>query len=137
MQLSKIEKAWFPVPDDPDKSKFEIKNLLSGDLTYIEDQASQEVVEMVQGEDGEHTVKAKIVANKKLRNELTVCAAVTGWENVRDADGNLLEYSEENKLRFCRELPQDTWVGFLKFLNKSRAALVTQIEEQEQAARGN
>jgi hypothetical protein len=130
MQLSKLEKAWFDYPDDP--ARFEIKHLLSGDLAEIEDQAEKEMVEFTA-----NGITAKVDIKKKVRNELTVCAAVTDWSCVDDADKNLMECNPANKLRLCRELPQAEYIKFLKFIADSRDKLAKQILDQQEQAEGN
>ena len=130
MNLSKLEKMWFPYPDDT--ARFEIKHLLSGDLAEIEDQANREVVELT-----ESGVKARIDIKKKVKNELTVCSAVVAWENVNDSDGKAMECSPANKLRLCRELPQVEYIKLLNFIFDCREKLAEQIKQQQEQAKGN
>lgn len=130
MKLSELKKAWFDYPDD--SARFEIKHLLSGELAEIEDQAEKETVEF-----SEKGITARVDIKKKVRNELTVCAAVTGWTDVFDADKKPMECNPANKLRLCRELPQAEYIKFLDFIAESRDKLATQIREQQEQAEGN
>lgn len=133
MQLSKLTKAWFEFQD----ARFEIKHLLSGTLSEIEDQATKESVELVKDIDGNLNTKAVIDMKKKVKNEMTVCEAVVNWENLNDADGSSLECNKANKLRLCRELEESDYRAFLSFIAESRSALSGQVAKQQEEAKGN
>ncbi len=137
MRLSKLTKAFFPLPDDPDKSSFEIKHLLSGDLAEIDDQTNREFVELVKDDSGNVSAKATIDIKKKIKNELTVCKAVTEWKNVFDDVGEPMECNKANKLRLCREVSDDEWKAFLNFITNSRKTLAQQAQKEQEEATGN
>lgn len=137
MRLSSKTKAWFDLPDDPDKARFEVLHLLSGDLEEIDDEANQEMVELEKKDDGTLSAKSVVKIKKKIKREKTVLKAVINWENVNDSDGNPLECNDANKLRVCREQSESDWLNFYKFLADSRQTLAEKVKTDEEAARGN
>jgi hypothetical protein len=137
MRLSKLEKAWFDYPDDPDNARFEIKHLLSGDLNTIQDKISKEAVEFTENDQGTVETRVQLTLRQKMGEELTVCRSIVDWENIFDPEGKPLPCTEKNKKRLCRELPEKEWQAFLKFIADSRKALSEQIEKQQEHARGN
>lgn len=137
MRLSPLTKAWFDLPDDPDKSRFEILHLLSGDIAEIDDESNKEMVELVTAADGSLSTKAVVEIKKKIKQEKIVCKSVVGWENVLDSEGEQLECNEVNKLRVCREQSRESWISFFGFLSKSRKKLALKVNAEQEAAKGN
>lgn len=137
MRLSPLTKAWFNLPDDPDKARFEIKHLLSGELSKIKDKARIEAVELLRSNQGDLEQKMTVTLRQEIGEELTVCAAITNWENVFDSEGKPLDCDEQGKVRLCRELSEDDWNSFLKFIADSRKILADQMKKEKKEALGN
>ena len=116
---------WFDMPDDPLKGRVEILHLTGGDIAEIRDQAWE--VRNVFDKDSETGFRSEQKYYPGRDRQLTVCAAVVGWENFVDEVGKAMACTEENKKLWARE------DGFMRFVNESRAALAEIVaKEREQ-----
>jgi len=137
MRAQKLLKAWFPIPEDPDKTEFEIKHLRAGEATKITQETHVQRFEFRKDEDGEMQPVPLLEINKVQEGYMSNMTAITGWKNAFDADGEPMEYSKQNKAKFFRELSEDDYVFCMSFIAEQRNFLAEQIKEQEEEALGN
>ena len=123
MRLQKITTAWFEMPDDPDKAKFEIKHLLSGDVSKILGQTSKRRFEFKADEDGGLQPVPVFESDTMLDRQLTLNAVIADWENIFDPKGKALECNDKNKTRLYNELEDADLNSFLTFVNSCRSTL--------------
>lgn len=67
---------------------------------------------------------------KALTQKVYARCVVLGWENVRDADGNLLDFNEDNVLKVFQDLP-DLWEDVQE--QATRAALFRKSIQEDDA----
>ena len=143
MRLSKLNKAWFPIPDDPDGTKFEIKILRSGELKKVTAATQKQRFEIRQVGIDEKTKKPKyepvqIVDLDPIdAKEMEILESICDWENFFDSARALLPYSDVNKVRLSKELSEDDYAIFLKFASDSLKELKKQVAEEKESALGN
>jgi hypothetical protein len=137
MRLQKLTKAWFDLPNDPDGAKFEIKHLLAGEIAEIIEKTHNQRFEFRKNEDGDLKPVPIIENNKTLERELTVVAVITDWENHFDENGKILDCTDENKLRTCKELSEEDFKIFLDFITDCRQKLSETVKNQAEAERKN
>lgn len=133
MKLRKIEKAWFEVPGDSDKAEIEVKHLLSGDLSNIQESVVSSRFEI--RENGE-AVRV-IEGNSKKEKEETIVAVITGWKNFYNAEDETIECNEKNKLKLCRELEKEDFETFYSFVDKCRIELALEVKKQAEKSTKN
>lgn len=132
MKLQKMTKAWFPYPDDPEESEFEIKHLRSGEISEITSKSYTQKFEMKENEEGDIEGTPFFEVNSKEEKEQTIVKVVTNWRNVFDVEGEKLECNKKNKLRLCRELSEEDFISFSKFIKTCREKLAEQFKEQDE-----
>ncbi len=137
MKLQKLTKAWFDLPNDPDGAKFEIKHLLAGEIAKIVEKTYKRRFEFRENEDGDLKPVPILVTNKTLEQELTVVAVITDWENHFDENGKILDCTDENKLRTCKELSEEDFKIFLDFITDCREKLSDTVKAQAETERKN
>lgn len=132
MKLQKEASAWFPFPDDPDGAEFEIKHLRSGEIASITEATHVNKYEFRQNEAGELEPVPVLELKSNREKELVIVEAVTGWKNVKDADGKDLECTPENRLRLCRELEETDFNSLLNFVRNCRGKLAADLNRKQE-----
>jgi len=125
MRITKTTERWFDVPNDPDKARIKIKQLLPGDLTDIFDEVFVQNVNYKKNDKGEFEPVFSQVTDKKKDRELTLSRAIVDWENLFDQKGKPLECNEENILRAAREIE-----GFNELITELREKLAKDIKQE-------
>lgn len=133
MKLQKLTKAWFDLPNDSDKASFEIKHLLAGEISEIVEKTHNRRFEFREDKKGKLTPVPILETNDLLERELTVIAAVTDWKSFFDPDGKLLDCTNENKLRLCKELNEEDFKIFLDFITDCRQKLADIVKKESKA----
>lgn len=125
MKIVKSTEKWFPIPDDPDGAEIQIRHLDPGDYRRIAERTMQSVQTVVDGE----VVFENRFSPTKDASEKTK-AAVIGWKNVLDADGNPLKFNKANLEKVIDGVP-----GFVVFVRGKVEELAKEapagIEETE------
>lgn len=137
MKLQKLTKAWFDLPNDPDGAKFEIKHLLVGEIAEIVEKTYKRRFEFRENEDGDLKPVPILETNNMLEQELTIVAVITGWKNMLDENGKTLDCIDENKTRICKELGEEDFKAFLKFITDCRQKLSDTVKAQAETERKN
>lgn len=134
MRISKITDRWFEVPNDPDGGRIKIHHLTPGELTDITDKAyKQDVVyKPIKGQKGKVEPIIKQDMNTSLNRELTLKAAVVGFENFFDRDDKPMECNPENVMRCSREID-----GFDEIVSKAREQLAADIAKEKEDQQKN
>ena len=127
-KIAKRRTMWFDMPDDPVKGRIEVAHLTAGDVAEIRDQ-SMTLRNVFDAESGKPVSEQRI--DLALDRQLTVCAAVRGWENFMDEGGRQMPCTDENKRLWARE------DGFMAFLNQCREKLATLVQEERESATKN
>jgi hypothetical protein len=131
LKLRKITKAWFTHKES--ESEFEIKYLLVGEINEITEKCSESGIRF--SEDGE-TIRG-LSRNRSKNQEMTICKSIVAWKNILDVNGEDLECTEENKIRFCREQYQEDFDDFIEDFVEWRKTLSEKIEEQKEESEKN
>ena len=138
MKLQKTKKAWFELPDDPDKTAFEINHLRAGEVSEITEAANSRRFEFREDkESGDLKPVPIFESNGNSERELTIIAAISDWKNVFDADGNELDCTDENKKRVCRELGDKDFTAFFLFIQDCRKKLDVEIQKESEKHKKN
>ena len=132
MRITKATERWFDVPNDPDKARIKIKNLLPGEVTDIFDEVFVQNINYKKNEKGEFEPVFSQVTDKKKDRELTITKTVVDWENFFDKEDKPLEYNKENVLRAIREIE-----GFNDLITDLRETLSEEIKQEKEAQRKN
>ncbi len=133
-------KAWFDLPNDPDKASFEIKHLRAGETSAIVNATYKQRFEFrkpVQEGQEETELEIEPILITETDNEeekvLTLIACIPAWINVFDSEGNELPCTAENVRKLCFDLSNNDMMIFVKFVQKCRKDLAKiAIAEQEQ-----
>jgi len=125
MRITKTTERWFDVPNDPDKAKIKIKNLLPGEVTDIFDEVFKQNIEYKKNEKGEFEPVFSQETDKKKDRELTLVKAIIAWENLFDRNDKPLECNEKNILRASREIE-----GFNELITELREKLAEDIKQE-------
>ena len=125
MRITKPIERWFDVPNDPDKAKIKITQLLPGELTDIFDEVFVQNVSYKKNEKGELEPVFSQATDKKKDRELTLTKAVVDWENFFDREGQPLGCDHENILRASREIE-----GFNTLVTELREKLAEDITQE-------
>ena len=126
MRITKTTERWCDVPNDPDKARIKIKNLLPGEVTDIFDEVFVQNINYKKNKKGEFEPVFSQVTDKKRDRELTLTKAIVDWENLFDRDNKPLECNEENILRASREIE-----GFNELITELREKLVKDIKQEK------
>jgi len=137
MRAQKLTKAFFPIPEDPDKTEFEIKHLRAGESSKIAQETHLQRFEFKKDENDEMQPVPLLEINKIKETGMSNMAAITGWKNVFDEDGEALPYSLKNKSRFFRDLSEQNYLDAMAFITEKRIFLAEKIAKQEKKELGN
>lgn len=138
MKLQKLRSVWFTMESDPDKSKFEIKHLLSGEIARIAEATHKQRFEFRKDEGtGEMNPVPILEISKLNETELTIIEAVAGWEKIFDENGDPMECTVKNKKRFCRELSEQDFSVFSRFIEDSRKSLTGLVRDEAEDTEKN
>jgi len=137
MRTQKLTKAFFAIPDDQDKTEFEIKHLRAGESSDIAKETHVQRFEFRKDENDEMTPVPLMEINTVKENEMSNIAALVGWKNVFDEDGEELPYTPKNKVKFFKKLSSENYIFALSFIADQREILAEKIEKQEKKALGN
>jgi len=132
MRITKLTERWFDVPNDPDKARIKIKNLLPGEVTDIFDEVFVQNINYKKNKKGEFEPVFSQVTDKKKDRELTLTKVIVDWENIFDREDKPLECNEENILRAAREIE-----GFNDLITELRETLSEEIKQEKEAQRKN
>ena len=116
---------------DFEGATFFIRQLTPGQRLHIGDISISKKMEIRTNEDGKREAAQLIEPNPAAEREFVVKTVVTGWEGVKDTEGNDLPCTDENKL-----LLLDAVDGFYDFLFESlnkldeNAAVSAKAEEK-------
>ncbi len=132
MRITKVTERWFDVPNDPDKARIKIKNLLPGEVTDIFDEVFVQNINYKKNDKGKFEPVFSQVTDKKRDRELTLTKAIVDWENFYDRENKPLECNEENILRAAREIE-----GFNDLITELRETLSEEIKQEKEAQRKN
>jgi hypothetical protein len=130
MRLQKITKAWFDYPGDEDGARFEIKHLLAGDVAKIVGQTHKRRFEFKPDANGELKPMPVFETDDLLDKQLTLCAVIVGWKNVKDESGKTLDCTEANIIRLCNETEEANHNAFVSFVSDCRATLTETAKSQ-------
>ena len=125
MRITKATERWFDVPNDPDKARIKIKNLLPGEVTDIFDEVFAQTINYKKNEKGKFEPVFSQVTDKKKDRELTLTKVIIDWENIFDRKGSPLECNEENIMRAAREIE-----GFNDLITELRETLNEEIKQE-------
>ncbi len=126
MKLAKIETSTFKYDD----AEFTIKNLLSGDIAEINQEALKIRIVFEEDENGDSVPVRSMTPDRKAETELIVLKSITDWENINDDKGEKLDCTDRNKKRFCAELPDEVFKEFYLKLNEEREKLSDAVIKQ-------
>ena len=132
MRITKATERWFDVPNDPDKARIKIKNLLPGEIADIFDEVFVQSINYKKNKKGKYEPVFSQVTDKKKDRELTHTQAVIDWENFFDREDKPLECNEENILRAAREIE-----GFDDLITELRETLSEEIKQEKEDQRKN
>lgn len=104
MRITKTIERWFDVPNDPDKARIKIRNLLPGERAEIFDKVFVQNINYKKNKKGDLEPVFSQNTDKEKDRDLTLTKAVVDWENFFDKDDKSLECNEENILRASREI---------------------------------
>lgn len=130
MRLQKVSKAWFDYPNDEDDAKFEIKHLLSGDVSSIVSKTHKRRFEFKEDSEGKLQPMPVLETDDLLDRQLTMAAAITDWENINDEEGKSLECNSDNILRLCNEQEEKDFEKFQTFITECRNKLADLATDQ-------
>jgi hypothetical protein len=122
MKLNKEISAWFPVPDDPDKTEFCFKLLNPGEVSQVQDISFEISFDFTEDERGRRIGKTSIARGR----EKEVFLATKGWKNLLDENGNEVKFSDATKLEPLRKVE-----GFYDFFAECQKKLLKIKEDQE------
>ena len=125
MRITKTVERWFDVPNDPDKARIKIRNLLPGEMTDIFDEVFVQNISYKKNKKGSLEPVLSQRTDKKKDRELTISKAVVDWENFFDKEDKPLECNEENILRASREIG-----GFNILITELREKLDEDIKQE-------
>jgi len=125
MRITKPTERWFDVPNDPDKARIKIKNLLPGEVSDIFDEVFVQEVEYKKNDKGEFEPVFSQVTDKAKDRELTLQKAIVDWENMFDQNDKPLECNPENIIRASREIE-----GFSILITELREKLAEDIKNE-------
>lgn len=131
-RLTNVIKDWFDMPDDPDKGRVEIRHLKKGEINDIEDRIERFETLLRTDPDGNLNREIKVNPAKGAQRYAFLCAAVSGWENFLDLDGEPMPCTDENKIRMARDDE-----AFGAFVGKCRTELAERVARDREAARKN
>lgn len=131
-RLTPPKKAWFDVPNDPDKARVEILYLKPGEERDIQD--TIELYETSLKPDAEGTLQREVKINpaKGDKRYAYICAAVVNWEQIFGLDGQPMDCTDANKILLARD--DDT---FGPFVGECRTKLAEIVKTEREAARKN
>jgi len=132
MRITKATERWFDVPNDPDKARIKIKNLLPGEVADIFDEVFVQNINYKKNKKGEFEPIFSQVTDKKKDRELTLTKVIIDWENILDRKDKPLECNDENILRAAREIE-----GFNDLITELRETLSEEIKQEKEAQRKN
>lgn len=132
MRITKPIERWFDVPNDSDKARIKVRQLLPGELTDIFDEVFVQNVNYKKNEKGELEPVFSQATDKKKDRELTLTKAVIDWENFFDKEDQPLECNEENILRASREIE-----GFNILVTELREKLAEDITQERKGQAKN
>ena len=124
MRITKPIERWFNCENDPDGGKVKIRHLRPGEVQDIIDQVWTQRVEYKPGDEGATFAQS---TDKKKDREMTICAAVTDWENFFGLSGKPLKCTDANKIRALREID-----GFEEMIGVFRKRISEDIAKEKE-----
>lgn len=101
---------WFDLKNDPDGGRLEIQSLSPDQVAEIEDQVV--TVRRYWDMETEREVPERRI-NTNQDKRLTFAAAVVGWENFFNEDGEPMDCTEANKQKWAMD--KGIWAQFVEF----------------------
>ena len=129
MRIQKKIERWFEFENDPDGGKVLIEHLTDGEIRDIVAEVGQTRIEYRQGESEPVVVSSP---NSIRREEKILCRAVKDWENHYDEDGNLMDCTDENKIRAMQRAE-----GFYESVCEFRERLAADVKKERERLEKN
>lgn len=127
MRIKKQTERWFEVEGDPDKARILIKHLNPGEVSDIMDGVFRQTI-VYKNVDGGKDLQPEFTqeTDKRKDREMTLTAAVAGWENFFDRDDKPLKCTPANVIRASREIE-----GFNDLVTDFRKRLSEDLQKEE------